>query len=149
MQIYNSLATIISNQNTTNTNLNFTFPEGSFSWRVKASNGSESTLYSSNTILIDTTAPNVPILSAPTNASSASGTSLNFQWSRVLIPGSNEYDKIYIYKDAALTNLQSETQATSPFNTSLTSGTYYWFVKGFDAAGNESARSSVFSVIIN
>lgn len=149
VQILNSTSVIISDQNIINTSLNYTFPEGSFTWKVRASNGSESTPYTSHSILVDTTIPNTPTLLSPVNASSTSNTDVSFQWSKIAISGSSEYDKVYIYRDNTLTNLHSETQSTSPYNITLTSGTYYWFVKGFDAAGNESARSNVFSITIN
>lgn len=150
VQILNNTSVIISDQNTINTSLNFTFPEGSFTWKVRASNGSESTQYTSHSILVDTTIPNTPTLLSPANASSTSNTNVSFQWSRIAISGgSSEFDKIYIYTDSSLTNLHSETQTTSPYNVTLTSGTYYWFVKAFDAAGNESTRSNVFSITVN
>lgn len=149
VQIYNSANTIVSNQTTSGTSMNYTFPEGSYNWRVRATNGTENTLYSSNAILIDVTSPNIPTLVSPANATSATNTNVSFQWSRVNSIGSSEYDKIYIYKDSALTDLHSETQSTSPYSVNLTSGTYYWYVKGFDSAGNESAKSAVYSVTIN
>jgi hypothetical protein len=149
LQIYDNTNTIVTNQTLSATNFNYSFPDGSFTWRVRASNGSENTLYSSNSILVDTVIPNTPTLTAPANASNASGTSVTFTWSRTNVSGSAEYDKIYIYKNIGLTDLHSETQATSGYNTTLTSGTYYWFVKGFDVAGNEGNRSAVYSLIIN
>lgn len=149
LQIYDSNNTIISDQTTANTGVNYTFAEGNFNWRVRASNGSENTFYTSNAILVDTTAPNTPTLSSPANTSVTSNTSISFQWSRASIAGSTEYDKISIYRDSGLTNLHSETQSSSPYNVTLTAGTYYWFVKGFDAAGNESNRSTVFSLTVN
>ena len=149
LQIYDSTNTIVTNQTLSATNFNYSFPDGSFTWRVRASNGSENTLYSANSIQVDTAVPNTPTLLAPANASTTSGTSLTFSWSRTNISGSAEYDTIYIYKNSALTDLHSETQATSGYTTTLPSGTYYWFVKGFDVAGNEGNRSTVYSLIIN
>ncbi|WP_136667689.1 hypothetical protein [Flavobacterium sp. H122] len=148
-QVFNSNNVIITTQNITGTSTSFTFPEGSFTWRVRATNGNQNTLFSSNNIIVDVTAPNVPTLVAPSNATVTNDTSVNFQWSRTPIAGSIESDKIYIFKDAALTNLFSETQTSSPYSVTLPVGTYYWYVKSFDIAGNQSVKSNVYSLTIN
>lgn len=149
VQIFDANNTVISNQTIMVTSLNYTFPEGSFTWKVRATNGSEQTLYTSRTILIDITAPNTAVLSAPVNTSTTTNTNINFQWDRTPIAGSVEKDSLFIYTDAALTNLQLKKVATSPSATSLDLGTYFWYVKSFDEAGNSSAKSSVFSFTIN
>lgn len=148
-QIVDNSNTLINNQNTVSTSLNYTLPQGAYIWKVRATNGTDFTLYSSRNIIIDTTLPNVPTLNLPTNNTTTSNTTVSFQWSRVNIPGSTEFDKISIYKDAALTNLYQETQASSPYSVTLPQGTYYWYVKGYDAAGNQSAKSSVFILVVN
>ncbi|WP_428231947.1 hypothetical protein [Flavobacterium sp.] len=48
-----------------------------------------------------------------------------------------------------MTNLNFKDRGTSPYNKTMTAGTYYWFVKSFDDAGNQSARSTVFNFTIN
>lgn len=149
LQIYDGNNTVISDQTLTATNLNYIFTEGSFFWKVRASNGTQQTLYSSRSILVDTTAPNMPVLSAPANTSTTANTNINFQWNRTAIAGSTEKDSLFIYNDAALTNLKLKKEASSPSATTLDLGTYYWYVKSFDAAGNSSAKSTVFSFTIN
>lgn len=149
VQIYDSSNTVISDQNTSATTLNYIFPQGSYNWRVRATNGTEQTLYTSRSILVDTTNPNTPVLSSPANASTTTNTSVSFQWSRTAIAGSAERDEISIYTDSALTNLQLTAVANNPFTTILPTGTYYWFVKAYDAAGNMSSQSAVFSFTIN
>jgi hypothetical protein len=149
LQIYDNANTIVSDQNITTTNSNYTFLQGNYQWRVRASNGSNQTLYTSRSILVDTTNPNTPNLTAPVNNSSTTNTTVSFQWSRTPIAGSVETDKIYIYSNSGLTNLVSTTQITSPFSTILSAGIYYWYVKSFDEAGNMSNQSTVFSVTVN
>lgn len=149
LQIYDSSNTIKLDETLTATSYSYTFPEGSYSWRVRASNGGKQTLYTSRTILVDKTAPNTPTLVSPTNASSTSNTTISFQWNRTAIAGSVEKDSIYIYTNSAQTALQLKAEATSPYSSTLTTGTYYWFTKAFDAAGNTSAKSTVFSFTIN
>nr|WP_315202917.1 hypothetical protein [uncultured Flavobacterium sp.] len=147
--IYDGSNTVISDQTVTATNLNYTFTEGSFFWKVRASNGAQQTLYSSRSALVDTTVPNAPVLSSPANTSTTAKTDVSFQWSRTAIAGSVEKDSIFIYTDAALTVSKLKKEAISPFATTLTAGTYYWYAKSFDEAGNSGAKSSVFSFTVN
>jgi len=147
--VFDANNTVISDQTITTTNLNYTFTEGSFFWKVRANNGTQQTLYSSRSVLVDTTIPNTPILSSPANASTSNNKSINFQWNRNPITGSVEKDSIYIYTDIALKNLKLKQVASSPFSTTLELGTYFWCVKSFDQAGNLSPKSAVFSFLIN
>ena len=149
LQVYDNSNTIKLDETLTATTYDYTFPEGNYSWRVRATNGEKQTLYSSRNILVDKTAPNTAALVSPTNASSTSNTSINFQWSRTAIAGSTEKDSIYIYTNNTLTALKQKAEAVSPYSATLTAGTYYWVVQAFDAAGNTSAKSSTFSFTIN
>lgn len=149
VQIYDANNTIIDDQTLTATSLSNTFTEGNFTWKVRATNGTQQTLYSSRSILVDTTVPNTPVLSAPTNTSTTTNTNINFQWSRTAIAGSVEKDSLFIYTDAALTALKLKKETTSSSTTTLEMGTYHWYVKSFDEAGNSSAKSSTFSFTIN
>jgi hypothetical protein len=149
IQIYNESNAIISDKTVTAANLSYTFLQGNYQWKVRATNGTQQTLYSSRSILVDTTAPNAPLLSSPTNASTTTNNDISFQWSRTPILGSVEKDSIYIYKNSALTILHQKKETNSPFSQKLDLGNYYWFVKSFDEAGNFSNRSSVFNFTIN
>ena len=149
LQIYDSNNAVIKEESTLATNMDYTFPDGSYSWKVRASNGSKQTLYTTRTILIDTKVPNIPVLTNPVNSSSTTSTSINFQFSRTPISGSIETDSIYAYSESALINLNFKDKASSPYGKTLTEGTYYWYIKSFDEAGNTSGESSVFSFTIN
>lgn len=149
LQILDENNTVVKEQSTATTLINFTFDEGKYNWKVRASNGTAQTLYTSRSILVDTKAPNSPTLSNPVNASTTTNTSINFQWTRTPIAGSSEKDSIYVYTESALTNLNFKDKATAPYNKTLTKGTYYWFIKSFDEAGNQSPRSTVFNFTIN
>ncbi|HEX8269334.1 MAG TPA: hypothetical protein VF581_05540 [Flavobacterium sp.] len=142
--------TIIHNEIVTENTASVLFPEGSYQWRVRASNGPQQTLYSSRNILVDTYAPNTPVLIAPANLSTVSFDDVSFQWSRQPISGSIEGDSIYVYKNIALTQLLLKDYASqNPYAPEATlfdiNSTYYWYVKSFDQAGNSSGQSSVFS----
>lgn len=149
VQIIDANSTIISDQTVPATNFNYTFPEGNLQWRVRAMNGIQQTMYTARSILIDTTNPNTPVLTAPVNASTVSNTAINFQWNRTPIAGSVEKDSIYVYTNSGLTDLQFKNQASSPFSITLNVGTYYWYVKTFDQAGNTSSQSSTFNFIVD
>ncbi|WP_242501872.1 fibronectin type III domain-containing protein [Flavobacterium beibuense] len=148
--ITDSQNNIISDQEITTTNFNYNFDDGSYQWKVRAGNGEAYTLYSSRSLFIDTTAPNTPVLVFPANASSSTENDITFQWNRTPIEGSAEKDSIYIFKNSELTLLEHKDEQTSPFTmSSLSNGTYYWYVKSFDEAGNSSQQSTVFSFTLN
>lgn len=149
IQVYDTNNTVISDQTVTATNLDYTFAEGGFFWKVRANNGAQQTLYSARSILVDKTVPNAPVLTSPANSGTIDNTDVSFQWSRTTIAGSVEKDSIFIYTDAALTVSKLKKEASSPFVTTLTQGTYYWYAKSFDEAGNSGAKSSVFSFTVN
>ena len=143
-------STIIVDEQFPETGYSYSFPDGNFQWKVRASNGTVNTLYTSRSLLVDTTVPTTPVLDSPANESASSENTVVFQWSRVPIAGSTEKDSIYIYKNNTLTLLEYKNEQTSPYNmTNLANGTYYWYVKSFDEAGNISQQSSVYSFSLN
>lgn len=140
----------IQSETTSETNLDITFPEGGLKWQVRAEKDNEFTLYSSRDILVDKTPPNVPALTAPTNRQILTDPVVSFNWTRTTIPGSVEFDSIYIFRNLNLTDLVLKDEPTAPFETTLEADeTYYWYMKAFDQAGNESDDSNVFSFTIN
>jgi hypothetical protein len=149
LQIFDNNDAIIKEEKTSLINFDYTFPEGSYSWKVRASNGTKETLYTTRSILIDTKAPNTPVLSSPADKSSTTTTDINFQYNRVPIAGSPEIDSIYVYTESALSNLKFKEQVKNTYTKTLTSGSYYWYVKSYDKAGNTSNKSTVFSFTIN
>lgn len=140
----------IQSETTTETNLDITFIEASLQWQVRAEKDSEYTLYSSRNILVDKTAPNIPTLTTPTDEQILTDPLVSFNWTRTLIGGSVEFDSIYVYRNLNLTDLALKDEVTAPFETTLdTNETYYWYMRAFDEAGNESDDSDVFSFTIN
>lgn len=150
VQIVNiTSSSIISEQDVSATNFSYTFPEGNFIWKIRASNGTEHTLYSQRSILVDLTAPATPTLSSPGNLSNSSNNEVSFQWSRNPIAGSVETDSIFIYKNQQLTDLEFKGVQTTPYVTTLENGTYHWYVQSFDQAGNVGTKSTVYSFTLN
>jgi len=129
---------------------------GSYSWRVRGENSGYETPYTTNSFTVsgeedlDLTPPNTPQLVAPANGSAQDETEVNFSWTREDISGTAERDSIYIYSDENLQNLTTKALgANKGYTVNLTSDTYYWLVRAFDAAGNESDASSTFNFTIN
>lgn len=140
---------IIDERTVTEDNFNISFTEGSLIWQVRAENGTDNTLYAARDILIDVTNPNVPTLTLPENNTTLTSQDVSFEWSRELVEGSVEFDSIYVYRDINLTDLVIKDQGASPFTSTLENNTYFWLVKGFDEAGNQSNDSDIFSFIVN
>jgi hypothetical protein len=147
VQIYDANTVLVKEETVTSTSYEFSFPEGNFSWRVKAVNGDMNTLYSSRTISVDTKAPAIAQQQAPLDKSETTVKDISFQWSRAAVVGTVEADSIFICTDAALKNIKLKNGATSPFATTLEAGVYYWYIKSFDKAGN-SSKSVVFSFTV-
>jgi hypothetical protein len=78
-------------------------------------------------------------------------TSLEFKWNRTDITGAPELDSIYFYAEVDLQNLKHKNKGTLKEYTKsdFSSGDYYWFVKSFDTARNESLRSNTRKLTIN
>ena len=130
-------------------NMEITFNDGSFVWRVRAQNATSNAQYSQRSIMVDITAPNTPTLLTPADETTTTAGSIVFTWERDLIEGSEEIDSLYIFTDVSLTNLfLKEEVSNNTYTTDMTAGTYYWRMKSFDRAGNESDYSSTFSLIL-
>jgi hypothetical protein len=86
-----------------------------------------------------------PVLVSPANNATTQERKPTFQWQSV--SGATSYT-LYIYKDAALTEVYSiDRDITTTTYTlalyGLTDGIFYWAVTATDSAGNESALSEV------
>ncbi len=150
VQLLDATNQVIEEETTTTTSISFTFPEGVTKWQVRAENNTQSTLYATRTLTLDSNAPNKPVATAPANDATLNDIAVTFSWTRVAVEGTTEVDSIYVYKDVALTELVTKDQVTSPTEISLEAATtYYWFLKAFDQAGNESDPSDVSRFSIN
>lgn len=151
LQIVNTTTgTIAAEQDLPGTSYTYTFTQGQYQWKVRATNGNQNTIYSARSLIVDTTSPNTPQLTAPANLYNSSNNEVSFQWTRTPIAGSAERDSLYIYSNSALTSLQYKNVQNSPYtNSALPDGTYYWFVRSFDAAGNAGTQSTVYSFTLN
>jgi hypothetical protein len=135
----------------TSTSLTTTLPEGVLVWGVQARNNTSgtSTTFSTRTLTVDTTSPNVVTLVSPADNATLSDVYNTYSWTQGANTGTALTDDIYFYSDATGTTLVKTAQATgTTYQDSLGVGTYYWAVQSTDAAGNIGVFSNLRKVII-
>ncbi|MEO0899591.1 MAG: hypothetical protein AAFY71_24490 [Bacteroidota bacterium] len=129
--------------------LPLTLNEGIYQWRVQISNTSSSSDFQNRTLIIDTTAPNIPKLLFPDNqATLAMADSIIFQWRSVDPPIQNQQ---FPWRDKLTVNAIDQGQRVSLGSFDLsgrelnsyavaTKGfpTIEWRIKSYDMAGNET-----------
>ncbi|PIV53497.1 MAG: hypothetical protein COS17_03590, partial [Elusimicrobia bacterium CG02_land_8_20_14_3_00_37_13] len=103
-------------------------------------------------VLIDTTPPEVPILSAPINGAATNQMTVTFEWTPSVDTGgagTKEY-QLWVSTDNnfGVINLDATTVQLK-LDATLSQATYYWQVRARDYAGNISDWSSPFSVLID
>ncbi len=123
----------------TSTSLPISLSEKAYSWGVRAENDLSKTLYSSRTFLVDITSPTTPVLIDPIDNQVTASTDVIFTWSSLGTMGSPEFDTIFVASDSILNNVVEKAESMSSAHTfSLPSGNYYWAVRRYDKAGNNS-----------
>lgn len=142
--------------NTTNTNYTFStlLSEQTYILGVRAENNYPSyTDYETRVINIDQTSPGQPTITTPTYESFFNtNNTVSFDWTRandIGIIQSPQYDSIYIYTDSLQTLFLREQLTPTDFQTTFpNTGDYFWRIKTFDEAGNESTYSTTGKIII-
>lgn len=138
-------------QITTGISYNTTMQEGTIVWGVQARNSTSntSTAFSTRTMTIDTTSPEVVTLVLPANNTMLNDTYNTFSWTQGFNAGTTLTETIFFYSDAGATNLVKSAQATgTSHQDSLGVGIYYWRVQSIDAAGNTGPMSNIRMVTI-
>ena len=128
-----------------------TLPEGTLVWGVQGRNttSNTSTAFSTRTLTIDTTAPNIVTLNSPADNATLNNVYNTYTWIQGANTGTTLIDDISFYSDAAATNLVKTIQATgTSHQDSLGTGTFYWRVQSTDAAGNIGVASNIRKVTI-
>ncbi|WP_299223306.1 hypothetical protein [uncultured Aquimarina sp.] len=150
IQLLDESDQVIQENTATSTSIQLTFPEGVTKWQVRAENDTQSTLYFSRSLTVDSMNPAKPETTAPANQAVLTDTAVSFSWTREAVEGTTEFDSIYVYRNEQLTDLVIKDRVTSPSEITLdASNTYYWFIKAFDEAGNQSEASDTFNFTIN
>ncbi len=135
--------TLLTDEQLTATSYLATFEEGTFTWQVRGQNSTQNTLYTSRILSVDTTAPNPVTNQMPADNSVSTEATLVFSWEREDVPGSEEKDSLFVYTDEDLNNLYFKAVGNKKsFEKEMETGSYHWFVKSYDAAGNTNTASS-------
>lgn len=122
--------------------------DGTYYWQVKAMNAFDETQYSKRTMLVDTQEPTIPELVAPINMHSQIESVVRFEYTRTPKEGSQEIDSLFVYADQSLTTLVLKSEVITNQYQEFEVGMYYWYLKSYDLAGNESDKSEVNSFSI-
>lgn len=128
--------------------------DAEYIWQVKASNNSSSTKFYRRNFFLDTEAPPAPVLSTPTiDQVFTTSTAVNFTWSYTDSGSvqSSINSTLEVSTDEDFTTITlTETNANGEFaNTFSSANTYYWRVRGTDAAGNIGVNSASGSFTVN
>lgn len=117
--------------------------QGELQWRVRASNNSSSTAFTTRALNIDSVSPNTPVPVSPVYGDSVS-TPFVISWDRGIVGGSSIIDSLYLYSDSLSTLYQQIGSTSTSYSvSSIPVGTYFWRVRSSDQAGNSSAYSSM------
>jgi len=139
-----------------------TFLDITYFWRVKAADsaGNQSTWSDVWSFNVDTLTPEIPLLVSPINGIVLSDTTVTFEWTEVYFMKNNNFliekekrsagfrsapVRYVLQADTGLTftvPLVIDTTDTHSVSLNITENFYYWRVKAFDLAQNESPYSN-------
>lgn len=142
---------VISPQVTSSTTITTTLPEGTMVWGVQGRNNTSNstTPFSTRTITVDTTSPNIVTLVSPNDNATLNDVYNTYSWNQGANNGTALTDNLFFYSDAGATTLVKTIQATGTSEQdSLGTGVYYWRVQSTDAAGNIGPMSNIRKVTI-
>ncbi|QQX76511.1 MULTISPECIES: hypothetical protein [Aequorivita] len=129
--------------------------DSEYIWRVKAVNETSQTIFFSRTFFIDTVPPPVPSLISPKFEEEFDLTEIiTFSWDFGNDPGIIDSAINSVYEIATNSTFSNVIESGVSFPTTITytfneSGTYYWRVRGEDAAGNVGSFNSNGKLIVN
>jgi len=135
------------------------FDDDTYYWRVSATNGGGASIgiYSSVwSFSVDQTAPDVPALTSPDNASTVSSDTPALDWGSVAdaagydieISSNNTTDLDGSFSTVEYSATSLATDSHTP-TTQLNDATHYWHVRSYDSAGNYSDWSPTWSFIVD
>jgi hypothetical protein len=135
-------------------NFTYTFPQGNYSFSVRAENATSITPWSIRTFSIDQAAPIAPQLIFPANGTfySTPPAIVNFDWTSA---SDALTDSLYISTDSTFTSgiqsalLLNSAQSSYAWTGAQAATIYFWRVRSIDAAGNRSNYSTTFKFTDN
>lgn len=137
----NLTSAVLADTTVTSPGLSYTLYEGSFQWKVRAENSLSTSAYTIKSFTIDQTSPVTPFNLTPQYGDTIL-TSSTLSWDHSVDVAN---DSFLIYNDSLMTSiLNSELISTSFFSFSgTTNHFYYWRLKSYDTAGNESTWTAL------
>lgn len=135
------------------------FGDDTYYWRVSATNGGGTTIgiYSNVwSFSVDQTAPDVPTLSSPANASTVSSDTPALDWGSVSdaagydleISSNNTTDLDGSFSTVEYSSTGLTTDSHTP-TTQLSDAAHYWHVRSYDSAGNYSDWSPTWTFTVD
>lgn len=113
--------------------------EGTYTWGVQGQNATSSSLFNYRTLYIDRTAPSVPLLLIPSIDATIPNSGFTFQWQSGTDPNPTT-DSLFV-KDANSVLIRAIPVLGNAYPDSLGSGSFQWYVRTTDAAGNGSSSA--------
>ncbi len=144
----------VTTTTTTSPGFSYTFPQGSYSFSVRAENATSFTPWSVRTFSIDQTAPVAPLLLSPADGAfyATPPATLNFSWTSATDAIT---DSLYIATDSTFASgmqaavFLNASQGTYAWTGAQAATVYFWRVRSADAAGNRSNYSTTFRFTVN
>jgi len=135
---------IVHSQNTTKDTINLAmiWGDGAYVWNLKAKNEFTETAWFQRGFFMDTEVPKDPALIEPADNATMNDEEITFKWTHDLTDSSSIKDSLIIIKNEAVPEIKvalltSETM----YADSLGPGSYTWYVRSVDKAGNQSDKS--------
>lgn len=127
--------------------------DSEYIWKVKAINTTSETPFAERSFFVDTEIPSQPTLSLPADQDTVEPSLVTFNWTNGSDSGniqSTITNTLEISTDVNFGTIifSTETENNSTSYEFETANTYYWRVKGIDAASNESDYSTVRSIVV-
>lgn len=113
--------------------------EGTYAWGVQGHNSTSSSLFSYRTLRIDRTAPTAPLLVTPAANATIPNTAFTFQWQSGTDAGAL-VDSLFV-TDVNTVTIRALAPAGTTYTDSLGAGTFHWYVRSTDAAGNGTSAT--------
>lgn len=142
--VYESIKTIYDT-------ISFTLVQGKYTWGVQGHNDLTNTVYRTRYLIVDTVAPDNPVITVPENdGDTLSSSPLLIEWEH---PGSSLsaiYDSVLVSTDSLFSKPDGYYLGTTSLSVEdLTDGKYFVKIKSIDLAGNKSGFCKMRKFFIN
>mgnify|MGYP000456693547 CR=1 FL=1 len=123
--------------------------QGTYQINIRGQNTFTNTAFTKLQFVVDTAAPQTPIITFPINNQILNSGLTRLEWNTFSSPVTPEFDSIYFFVNQNSNTILSKHYVGQDtfFDTIISSGMYYWSIKRFDQAGfssNFSERNRFF-----